>query len=228
MKRRSSLSSKSAGRIQLTLRHNRWMFIKSTVERILAHPSDMGAIDMKTYMASYTTIFKWCTAGGGMTSDSFHITLISDDRRIARLLEEELYKRLKKFLEIYLQEIQEKAKQYSNEALLQFYIEEWDRYRTAAPKNNHLFRILNRRWVARQIDEGNKDVYEVYTLHLVLWREVVLAATHDSVGDAVLQLAEKQRKGEIINESLVKGIVDSFGEYSFYTSKYHTNPARSH
>lgn len=97
-----------------------------------------------------------------------------------------------------------------DEALLTFYIKEWDRYTTAAKYINHLFQYLNRHWVKREMDEGKKNVYDVYTLHLVRWKIDLFDDVQKSVMDGVLKLVEKQRNGETIETQMVKSIVDSF------------------
>ncbi len=97
-----------------------------------------------------------------------------------------------------------------DEALLTFYIREWKRYTDAAKYNNHLFRYLNRHWVKREMDEGKKNVYDVYTLHLVKWRDDFFMTVKDKVMAAVLKLVEKQRNGETIDQLQIKAIVDSF------------------
>ncbi len=104
----------------------------------------------------------------------------------------------------------EKSKGHIDEALLSYYIREWERYTTAAKYTNHLFRYLNRHWVRREIDEGKKDVFDVYTLHLVQWREVLFEKVNKNVMAAVLKMVEKQRNGETIEQSQIKSIVDSF------------------
>lgn len=73
-----------------------------------------------------------------------------------------------------------------------------------------MFRYLNRHWVKREIDEGKKDIYDVYTLHLVQWREVLFKEINEKVMTAVLHLVEKQRNGETIEQGQVKAIVNSF------------------
>ena len=60
------------------------------------------------------------------------------------------------------------------------------------------------------MDEGKKDVYHVYTLHLVQWKDVLFKKVNEKVMDAVLKMVEKQRNGETIEQSQVKSIVDSF------------------
>ena len=62
----------------------------------------------------------------------------------------------------------------------------------------------------REIDEGKKNIFDVYTLHLVKWRDNFFKSVHEKVMEAVLNLIEKQRNGETIEQSQIKNIVDSF------------------
>lgn len=129
---------------------------------------------------------------------------------IAYLVGEDLYKNLRDYLAKHLRGILEQSKAHEEEALLSFYIQEWNRYTTAGSYINHLFRYLNRHWVKREIDEGKKDIYDVYTLHLVQWREVLFKEINEKVMTAVLKMVEKQRNGETIEQSQIKAIVNSF------------------
>lgn len=123
---------------------------------------------------------------------------------------EELYKLLGEYLSRHLAVVLNESKGHAEEALLGFYIREWTRFTTAAKYVNHLFSYLNRHWVKREIDEGKKNVYDVYTLHLVKWKDDFFENVHAKVMDAVLNLIEKQRNGETIEQSQIKSIVDSF------------------
>lgn len=114
------------------------------------------------------------------------------------------------YLTKHLASIAQQAASHSNEALLTYYIREWKRYTDAAKFNNHLFRYLNRHWVKREMDEGKKSVYDVYTLHLVRWKEDMFKVVQGKVMDAVLKLVEKQRNGETIDQMQIKSIVESF------------------
>ena len=60
------------------------------------------------------------------------------------------------------------------------------------------------------MDEGKKNIYDVYTLHLVQWRDVLFQAVVKKVMDAVLKLVERQRLGETIEYTQIKQVVDSF------------------
>ena len=121
-----------------------------------------------------------------------------------------MYRHLKTYLKSHLAKLYEESKNHVDEALLAYYIREWDRYTSAAKFTNHLFRYLNRHWVKREIDEGKKDVYDIYTLHLVEWREELFMKVHSNVMSAVLKMVEKQRNGETIEQAQIKSIVDSF------------------
>ena len=128
----------------------------------------------------------------------------------AHLIGEDLYKHFKTYLKGHLASLCEEAKTHTDEALLTFYIREWTRYTQAASFHNHLFKYLNRHWVKREMDEGKKDIYDVYTLHLVQWRDELFMKVHKSLMDAVLKMVEKQRNGETIEQSKIKSVVDSF------------------
>ena len=138
------------------------------------------------------------------------ISLTDADRCSAHLLGEEIYKKLIEYLTAHLNHLVEESNTHQDEALLAYYIEQWDRYTTAAKYIHHLFRYLNRHWVKREMDEGKKHIYDVYTLHLVQWRSVLFDKVSEKVMAAVLKLVEKQRQGETIEHSQIKQVVDSF------------------
>lgn len=183
-----------------------WTFLEAGVDKIMTNLKD--GVDMNTYMGIYTAVHNFCTSqkavatGGGIIGGNAH--------RGAHLLGEDLYKNLKEYLTGHLEGLYERSKGHVDEALLTYYIREWDRYTTAAKYTNHLFRYLNRHWVRREVDEGKKDIFDVYTLHLVQWREVLFTKVNQNVMSAVLKMVKKQRDGETIEQAQIKSIVDSF------------------
>ncbi|RJE23485.1 cullin 1 [Aspergillus sclerotialis] len=199
-----------------------WSFLEKGINNVMVKLED--GVDMKTYMALYTAVHNFCTSQkavgngsainahrGGLSSHGFiYSTSQLADVPPAHLLGEELYKLLGEYLSNHLKDVHRESEGHTEEALLSFYIREWVRYTTAAKYVNHLFRYLNRHWVKREIDEGKKNVYDVYTLHLVRWKEDFFMKVHEKIMDAVLKLVEKQRNGETIEQSQIKSIVDSF------------------
>lgn len=181
----------------------RWTYLEWGVDRIMNNLRD--GLDRKTYMSLYTSIHNFCTAQKAVGSSHLNST-----HRGAHLLGEDLYRRLNEYLKNHLTDVHAEMVKHVDEALLTFYIKEWKRYTTAGTYNHHLFQYLNRHWVKREMDEGKKDVFDIYTLHLVRWKEDMFGSTQNAVMDAVLRLVEKQRNGETIEQSKIKSVVDSF------------------
>ncbi|KAG5457957.1 MAG: Cullin repeat-like-containing domain protein [Olpidium bornovanus] len=108
------------------------------------------------------------------------------------------------------------AEGYMDETLLNFYSKEWERYTAASRHLNHIFSYLNRHWVKREVDEGHKGVYDIYTifgiiLALVTWRDHLFIHLQHNVMLAVLAIVERQRNGEMIEASLIQHVIKSFG-----------------
>ncbi|KAK3670404.1 ubiquitin ligase (cullin) of SCF [Recurvomyces mirabilis] len=183
-----------------------WRFLEWGVDRIMFNLKD--GVDLKTYMSLYTSIHNFCTAQKAVGNTQTNT--LNSNHRGAHLLGEELYHRLNNYLKEHLAGVHSEMVKHSDEALLTYYIDQWKRYTTAGTFNNHLFKYLNRHWVKREMDEGKKDIFDIYTLHLVRWKEDMFGTTQNAVMDAVLRLVEKQRNGETIEQSKVKQVVDSF------------------
>ncbi|KAH6660403.1 Cullin family protein [Truncatella angustata] len=193
-----------------------WDYLQAGISKIMINLQD--GMDLATYMGIYTAVHNFCTsqkAVGMSTSGGSQAHRGGNTRPVisdgfAHLLGEDLYKKLMEYLNNHLAELLEQSIAHTDEALLAFYIKEWDRYTTAAKYIHHLFRYLNRHWVKREMDEGKKDTYDVYTLHLMQWRTQLFEKVSKKVMDAVLKLVTKQRNGETIEHGQIKSIVDSF------------------
>ncbi|KAF8544914.1 Cullin [Trichophaea hybrida] len=190
-----------------------WAYLEKGVEKIMRDLN--SGMDMTTYMGVYTAVHNFCTSQRAVSASptlqqaaGVHRGGLSTSN--THLLGEDLYNNLIGYLTRHLSGLKEESQGHADEALLGFYIKEWDRYTTAAKYINHLFRYLNRHWVKREMDEGKKNIYDVYTLHLVRWKMDLFDDVQKHVMDGVLKLVEKQRNGETIETAMVKSIVDSF------------------
>ncbi|KAL7629050.1 ubiquitin ligase (cullin) of SCF [Parahypoxylon ruwenzoriense] len=183
-----------------------WEYLQAGISKIMINLQD--GMDMSTYMGIYTAVHNFCTSQKAVGLGNSNA--VGQAHRGAHLLGEDLYKKLKEYLNDHLNGLYEQSKAHTDEALLAFYIREWNRYTIAAKYIHHLFRYLNRHWVKREMDEGKKNTYDVYTLHLYQWRTEFFTLVSKKVMDAVLMLVEKQRNGETIEHSQIKQVVDSF------------------
>ena len=56
------------------------------------------------------------------------------------------------------------AEAMTGEDLLGFWVSSWSDYTFSSKVVNGMFNYLNRHWVKRELDEGKRDVCEVYTV----------------------------------------------------------------
>ncbi|KAK4056472.1 ubiquitin ligase (cullin) of SCF [Microbotryomycetes sp. JL221] len=189
-----------------------WQFLEEGVEHIMVRLNE--GMSYNKYMLLYTVAYNYCTSSrmnsGGMT-DTVGIGS-SGGRSGANLVGQELYKHLNNYFVNHLKSVRTAAEDLSDEPLLMYYTREWDRYTTGASYVNRLFTYLNRHWIRREKEEGRKNVYPVYILALVQWKDHFYkhVQTSNKLTSAVLKLIEKQRQGETIETDLVKKVIDSF------------------
>ena len=135
---------------------------------------------------------------------------------------QDLYKYLIIYLNEYLKTLKkvhkhlflindQDAQKYQDEELLKFYSKQWNRFTQAAEYLNRIFKYLNRHWVKRETDEGRKHVHEVYTLALVRWQTELFTPIHEPLLNALLRMIEKGRNGDVIETTLLKEVIGSFG-----------------
>ncbi|EJT47779.1 ubiquitin-protein ligase [Trichosporon asahii var. asahii CBS 8904] len=172
------------------------------------HVAKLG-MSYQYYILLYTSIYDYCTnsARGGLNLPQM------PRGAGASLQGAELYKKLSQFLAEHCKSMRE----LNDLELLKYYARQWDRYTMGARYVNKLFNYLNKHWVKREKDEGRKDVYTVYTLALVMWKRQFFTyikqesdTTPSRLTLAVLRQIELQRNGEIIDNSLLKKVIESY------------------
>jgi cullin 1 len=187
--------------------------IRTGVEKNLTTPMGQKPMEMKEYMECYTAVHVFCTHQKAAPSTTSFGS--SDHKGGAHLLGEVLYAYLKEYLFEYVQSVRARLEKFKGEELLKMYVEEWKHFRDGAQKNARLLMYLNRHWVLRVLDEGGHEkVYEILPLHTMLWEEVVLDVSQDVIREEVLRIIERWRDGEVVDEELVRGVVEASRESS--------------
>jgi len=159
---------------------------------------------MKDHMKLYSSVYDYCTTAKPVNARD------GKQRVGANFAGEELYRRLQDFLVEHVNSILTGGETRMDDSLLNYYKKEWDRYTTALKVVNHIFQYLNRHWIKRESEDGNKDIYEIYTLGLVVWKTHIFSNSKSRLTKALLSLIEKERDNEQIDVSLVQGIIGTF------------------
>lgn len=128
-------------------------------------------------------------------------------QRSIHTLGEDLYHRLNKCLGQYTHELALRSQSHKDEYLLQFYIEEWQRYSEASKLINRLFQYFNRHWLKREVDEAKSVPWDVYTICLIHWHDGFFKEVSGDLFRVIRTLPDTCRGGEIIEPHEIQAII---------------------
>ncbi|VDM58101.1 unnamed protein product [Angiostrongylus costaricensis] len=178
------------------------------------------------YMELYTSVYDFCTAisvnqspgvvGRASRSNarSSHRNLAAEDGAAPAtdFVGVEMYSKLSAFIETYVKEKLEGARDLLGEDLLHYYTTQWSEFRFSSKVVDGIFSYLNRHWIKRELDEGNGNIYMIYTLALVIWKRILFMESKERVTDAVLELIRRERNGETVCRKLIRDVTDCYVE----------------
>ncbi|TKR67535.1 hypothetical protein L596_023675 [Steinernema carpocapsae] len=172
-------------------------------------------LSVKEYMGYYSKVHDFCANTQQQQNVRHrvpgHTRGSGSNSKGAEFAGRELYDKLKQYLQEHVEKIQDEmiAKDTEDELLIH-YAMTWNKYAFSSKVVDGLFRYLNRHWIKREKDEGNKYVHDVYNLCLMLWKQVIFSKeTSEGVTKAAIQLIARDRNGEKIQDELIKNVVDS-------------------
>ncbi|KAK5980287.1 putative e3 ubiquitin ligase cullin 1 component [Trichostrongylus colubriformis] len=156
------------------------------------------------YMELYTSVYDFCTA----VSVNANPGVVGRPTRSGV----EMYAKLTNFIESYVKDRLEGARDLLGEDLLRYYTTQWSEFRFSSKVVDGIFSYLNRHWIKRELDEGNGNIYMIYTLALVIWKRSLFMESKERVTDAVLDLIRRERNGETISRKLIRDVTDCYVE----------------
>ena len=175
-------------------------------------------ITLRNVMELHSEVHKFCTD----TNRDFVIPPVQHDDNTgdnsqrtssAQFFGWELYEKVQEFLKVHNENLLAQSQNYTeDEALLAFYTSKWDEYRLASKVLNVIFQYMNRHWVVREHEEKRTEVYDIYQLAMITWKKHLFQELNENLTSCILNLIKKDRNHELINTSLVSGVIDSYVE----------------
>lgn len=92
---------------------------------------------------------------------------------------------------------------------MQFYVKRWKRFTIGAIFLNHAFDYMNRYWVQKERSDGKRHIFDVNTLCLMTWKEVMFDPNKDVLINELLDQVTLEREGQIIQRSNISTAIKS-------------------
>lgn len=188
-----------------------WSFIEPGIAQILGRDGLTTTTNKRVnkvlsptmYMEVYTAIYNYCV---NKSKSSGQFNADKQENQSSILVGSEIYEKLKKYLKDHISGFERN----SNESFLQFYVRRWKRFTVGAIFLNHAFDYMNRYWVQKERSDGKRHIFDVNTLCLMTWKNVMFDPNSDTLVNEILDQITLERGGNIIQRSNVTAAIKSF------------------
>ncbi|AMD20092.1 HCL059Wp [Eremothecium sinecaudum] len=189
-----------------------WTFVEPSIGQILGRDGTpaMGRVQKvlsaTMYMDVYTAIYNYCVNKSRSTGHFQSDAIQRQSNQSSILVGGEIYERLKNYLHDYIVNLEKS----DDESFLKFYVRRWKRFTIGAIFLNHAFDYMNRYWVRKERSDGKRNIFDVNTLCLMTWKQVMFDQYSKGLVDEILQQLTLQRDGKIVNQADITTAIKSF------------------
>ncbi|CAL9730876.1 cell division control protein 53 [Monosporozyma unispora] len=189
-----------------------WNFIQPGINKILGNDDSQfnkrvnKVLSPTMYMEVYTAIYNYCV-NKSRSSGHFNADKPTGSQNQSSILVgSEIYERLQKYLKHYIGNFQRQP----DESFLKFYVRHWKRYTIGAIFLNHTFDYMNRYWVQKERSDGKRHIFDVNTLCLMTWKEVMFDPNSTVLVNEILNQITEERDGKNISRGTLTTAIKSF------------------
>lgn len=189
-----------------------WNFVEPGIGQILGRDGSPHAgrvqklLSAAMYMDVYTAIYNYCVNKSRSTGHFQSDSAQRQSNQSSILVGGEIYEKLKAYLHDYIVNLSKDP----DETFLQFYVRRWKRFTIGAVFLNHAFDYMNRYWVQKERSDGKRNIFDVNTLCLMTWKQVMFDQHCQGLVDEILQQLTLQRDGRIVNQTDITTAIKSF------------------
>ncbi|XP_026458746.1 cullin-1-like [Papaver somniferum] len=176
-----------------------WEIIQNGI-KMLVNTLEGVRTESPMFASIYTTVFIMCTQ-------------IPPHKYFGQF-----YKRYQRVYNDYLRSkvlpaIQEKQQQHSDDvSMLQELVKRWANHKVMVTKLSHYFNYLDRQYIPKRMADHGVYVPGVKDVGFGFFHDIVYAKMKVKVRDVVIALINQERRGNEIDRSLVKDVLDIFVE----------------
>lgn len=180
-----------------------WAFVEPGLQLIIGGAEDNSGVTPQMYMNVYSAIYNYCV---NKSRTPQNLSSANASSQSSLLVGAEIYKKLKEYLQKYVESLTKQP----NESFLEFYVKRWTRYTVGAGYLNHVFDYMNRYWVHKERNDGRKDIFDVNTLALLTWKDVMFLPNSEVLIKEILEQIKLQRDNQVDDTRLFSIAIKSF------------------